>query len=79
VYKGDLGGIIGGCTSLVAIKTLRPGANTKSQQDFQREIELYTELRHQVECQFEKSLFLKKTITDKFYSHNYNYRHFTIK
>ncbi len=46
VYKGDLGGIIGGCTSLVAIKTLRPGANTKSQQDFQREIEIYTEMRH---------------------------------
>ena len=47
VYKGDLGGIIGGCTSIVAIKTLRPGANTKSQQDFRREIEVFTELRHQ--------------------------------
>ena len=47
VYKGDLGGIIGGCTSIVAIKTLRPGANTKNQQDFRREIEVFTELRHQ--------------------------------
>ena len=46
VYRGELGGIIGGCSTLVAIKTLRSGATTKIKQDFQREIEMCTELRH---------------------------------
>lgn len=46
VYRGDLGGIVGGCTSTVAIKTLRPGANSKSKQDFHNEIEMWSELRH---------------------------------
>ena len=46
VYRGDLGGIIGGCSTQVLIKTLRPGANTQTKQDFQREGELWTELRH---------------------------------
>ena len=27
VYRGELGGIVGGVTSLVAVKTLKPGAN----------------------------------------------------
>ena len=46
VYKGDLGGIIGGSTTQVAIKTLRPGANTQTKADFHRDIELWTEQRH---------------------------------
>ena len=46
VYRGDLGGIVGGCSSVVAIKTLRPGANSKTKQDFQNEIEMWSELRH---------------------------------
>jgi receptor tyrosine kinase-like orphan receptor 1 len=46
VYRGDLGGIIGGCTSSVAIKTLRPGAQGKTKQDFLNEIEMWSELRH---------------------------------
>ena len=46
VYRGDLGGIVGGCTSMVAIKTLRPGANSKTKQDFQNEIDMWGELRH---------------------------------
>lgn len=46
VYRGELGGIIGGCATIVAIKTLRSGATTKIKQDFQREIEMCTELRH---------------------------------
>ncbi|CAB4068987.1 ROR1 [Lepeophtheirus salmonis] len=46
VYRGDLGGIVGGCTTSVAIKTLRQGANTKTKQDFQREIDLCTNLKH---------------------------------
>jgi receptor tyrosine kinase-like orphan receptor 1 len=46
VYKGDLGGIVGGCSTQVAIKTLRPGANTQIKADFQRDIELWTEQRH---------------------------------
>ena len=46
VYRGDLGGIVGGSCSLVAIKTLRPGANSKTKQDFQNEIDMWSELRH---------------------------------
>ena len=46
VYKGDLGGIIGGCSTHVAIKTLRPGCNTQTKADFQRDIELWSDLRH---------------------------------
>ena len=46
VYKGDLGGIIGGCSTHVAIKTLRPGSNTQTKADFQRDIELWSDLRH---------------------------------
>merc|ERR1719410_672835 len=44
VYRGDLGGIVGAST--VAIKTLRPGANSKSKQDFHQEVEMWSELRH---------------------------------
>ena len=32
--------------SLVAIKTLKPGANQKTNNDFRREAELMSELRH---------------------------------
>jgi len=46
VYKGELGGIVNGCSALVAIKTLKPGANQKTRQDFVRESELMTDLRH---------------------------------
>ena len=45
VYKGELSGYVGGCT-LVAIKTLKPGANQKTRTDFVRESELMTDLRH---------------------------------
>jgi len=46
VYKGELTGYVGGCSTLVAIKTLKPGANQKTRQDFVRESELMTDLRH---------------------------------
>lgn len=46
VYKGDLGGIIGGGGTHVVIKTLRPGANTQLKADFQREIDLWSDLKH---------------------------------
>ena len=46
VYKGDLGGIIGGNSTHVAIKTLRPGSNLQTKADFQRDIELWSDLRH---------------------------------
>ena len=46
VYRGELGGIVGGVTSLVAVKTLKPGANTNSRADFQRESEMMADLRH---------------------------------
>ena len=39
-------GIIGPGTALVAIKTLKPGANQKTRNDFQREADLMTDLRH---------------------------------
>ncbi len=45
VYGGDLGGIVGGGSTQVVIKTLRPGANAQTRQDFHREIELWNELR----------------------------------
>ena len=46
VYKGELAGWAGGHTTLVAIKTLKPGANQKTRSDFVRESELMTDLRH---------------------------------
>ena len=46
VYKGELSGFVGPCTTLVAIKTLKPGANQKTRSDFVRESELMTDLRH---------------------------------
>ena len=46
VYKGELAGGGRGNTSLVAIKTLKPGANQKTRSDFVRESELMTDLRH---------------------------------
>jgi len=46
VYKGELSGIVGSCTTLVAIKTLKQGANQKTRTDFVRESELMTDLRH---------------------------------
>ena len=46
VYRGELGGIVGGVTSLVAVKTLKPGAAQQSRQDFQRESEMMADLRH---------------------------------
>uniref|UniRef100_A0A0K2TIM1 Tyrosine-protein kinase receptor n=2 Tax=Lepeophtheirus salmonis TaxID=72036 RepID=A0A0K2TIM1_LEPSM len=47
VYKGELIGLGGaGTISLVAIKTLKPGATQKTRNDFQREADLMTDLRH---------------------------------
>ena len=48
VYKGELAGYssVGAVTNLVAIKTLKPGAAQKTRQDFVRESELMTDLRH---------------------------------
>ena len=46
VYRGDLGGIIGGVTASVVIKTLKPGANEETRQEFQRESNLMCSLRH---------------------------------
>ena len=46
VYRGELGGIVGGVTTLVAVKTLKPGANQQTRQDFHRESELMVDLRH---------------------------------
>ena len=46
VFKGELIGVATSPT-LVAIKTLKPGANQKTRSDFQRESELMAELRHQ--------------------------------
>jgi receptor tyrosine kinase-like orphan receptor 1 len=48
VYKGELAGYstVGTVSSLVAIKTLKPGAATKTRTDFVRESELMTDLRH---------------------------------
>ena len=46
VYKDELTGYVGGCSTLEAIKTLEPGANQKTRQDFVRESELMTDLRH---------------------------------
>ena len=30
VYRGELGGLVGGMTSMVAVKTLKPGANQQT-------------------------------------------------
>ena len=46
VYKGDLLDGAMGQAALVAIKTLKPGANQKTRSDFMRESELMAELRH---------------------------------
>merc|ERR1719278_671642 len=46
VYKGELMGVIPTGPALVAIKTLKPGANQKTRNDFQREADLMTDLRH---------------------------------
>lgn len=46
VYRGELGGIVGGVTTLVAVKTLKPGANQQTRGDFHRESELMADLRH---------------------------------
>ena len=46
VYKGELAVGGRGNNSLVAIKTLKPGANQKTRSDFVRESELMTDMRH---------------------------------
>lgn len=47
VYKGECFGVnMGSGASLVAVKTLKPGATQKTKSDFQREAELMSELRH---------------------------------
>ena len=46
VYRGELGGIVGGVTTQVAVKTLKLGANSGTRQDFQRDSELMADLRH---------------------------------
>merc|ERR1719220_2241621 len=46
VYQGELIGMISPGATLVAIKTLKPGANQKTRQDFKREADLMTDLRH---------------------------------
>ena len=46
IYKGELGGQLPGSGTLVGIKTLRPGATAQTRQDFHREVEMCTELRH---------------------------------
>ena len=45
VYKGELLEVVNAST-LVAIKTLKPGAQQKTRNDFRREAELMSELRH---------------------------------
>ena len=46
MYRGELGGIVGGVTALVAVKTLKPGATAQTREDFMRESELMADLRH---------------------------------
>ncbi|KAG7166487.1 Inactive tyrosine-protein kinase transmembrane receptor ROR1-like [Homarus americanus] len=47
VYKGELQGVSpDGNSVLVAIKTLKENATAKTRQDFHREVELMTDLRH---------------------------------
>uniref|UniRef100_A0A0N7ZBW8 Tyrosine-protein kinase receptor n=2 Tax=Scylla olivacea TaxID=85551 RepID=A0A0N7ZBW8_SCYOL len=47
VYKGELQGVSpDGSSVLVAIKTLKENATAKTRQDFHREVELMTDLRH---------------------------------
>ena len=46
VYKGELSAGGRGNNSLVAIKTLKPGANQKTRSDFVRESELMADMRH---------------------------------
>ena len=45
VFKGELSSV-GNNNALVAIKTLKPGATQKTRNDFQREAELMSDLRH---------------------------------
>ncbi|KAB7496272.1 hypothetical protein Anas_07449, partial [Armadillidium nasatum] len=47
VYRGELEGVVpNGNSVLVAIKTLKENATAKTRQDFHREVELMTDLRH---------------------------------
>ncbi|GAB6022302.1 hypothetical protein CHUAL_006423 [Chamberlinius hualienensis] len=48
VYKGEVAGLMGDGSvwTPVAIKTLKANANSKTQQDFQRESDMMTDLRH---------------------------------
>ncbi len=48
MFKGELLEVVNASTgpSLVAIKTLKPGATQKVISDFRREAELMSELRH---------------------------------
>jgi len=46
VYRGDLGGIVGGSSTAAVVKTLRPGADAATRADFTREGELWVELKH---------------------------------
>ena len=46
VYQGELLGVLGPSATLVAIKTLKPGATQKIMNDFKREADLMTDLRH---------------------------------
>ncbi|XP_045603194.1 tyrosine-protein kinase transmembrane receptor Ror isoform X1 [Procambarus clarkii] len=47
VYKGELQGVSpDGSSVLVAIKTLKENATAKTRQDFHREVDLMTDLRH---------------------------------
>ena len=45
VYRGQLGGLVGGMTSMVAVKTLKSGANQQTRYVFFY-IELELKLRH---------------------------------
>lgn len=44
VYKGEVN--VDGCVTQVAIKTLKENATAKTQQDFRREVDMMTDLRH---------------------------------
>ena len=47
VYKGELCGYYSDTTvTAVVIKTMKPGADTKQQQDFRKEVELMTDMKH---------------------------------
>lgn len=44
VYKGEL--LLDGMPCSVAVKTLKENATSKTQQDFRREVDLMSDLRH---------------------------------